>query len=358
MEVIVFMNSYHRLFAKDASNMSDIPDKTVDLVVTSPPYPMIKMWDGIFSDDKNVKQALKQGYGKQAFELMHKKLDRTWEELSRVVKDGGIVCINIGDAARTINGEFEIYMNHARIISAMNRLGFNSLPSIIWRKQTNAPNKFMGSGMLPPGAYVTLEHEYVLIFRKGLKRQFKTKQDKNLREESSYFWEERNLWFSDLWDFKGKSQKLKGSSRSRSAAFPYELAYRLINMYSIKGDTVLDPFLGTGTTAIAALASERNSIGYEIDESLIEIIKENICRSLEEVNRRTLSRIIEHEKFIKSYSKPVKYFNENIKMPVVTSQERNIKFRVVNEINRIDDYNFECIYGDIDIGKVIKHHIN
>jgi DNA modification methylase len=358
VEVIAFMNSYHRLFAKDASNMSDIPDKTVDLVVTSPPYPMIKMWDEIFSDDENVKQALKQGDGKQAFELMHRKLDRVWKELSRVVKDGGIVCINIGDATRTINGEFEIYMNHAMIISAMNRLGFNSLPSIIWRKQTNAPNKFMGSGMLPPGAYVTLEHEYVLIFRKGSKRQFKTKQDKNLREESSYFWEERNLWFSDLWDFKGISQKLKCNSRSRSAAFPYELAYRLINMYSIKGDIVLDPFLGTGTTAIAALASERNSIGYEIDESIIKVIKENICRSLDEVNKRILSRIIEHEKFIKSYSKPVKYFNENIKMPVVTSQERNIKFRMVNEINRIDDYNFECRYGDIDISKVIKHHIN
>ena len=87
------------------------------------------------------------------------------------MKNGGIACINIGDATRTLNDVFCLYQNHTRIASSMLRIGFLSLPCILWRKQTNAPNKFMGSGMMPPGAYVTLEHEYVLILRKGNKKE-------------------------------------------------------------------------------------------------------------------------------------------------------------------------------------------
>jgi DNA modification methylase len=90
---------------------------------------------------------------------MHKELDKVWKNIAGAVKEGGIVCINIGDAVRSINREFKLYSNHSRIISAFLNLGFNALPDILWRKQTNSPNKFMGSGMLPPGAYVTLEHE-------------------------------------------------------------------------------------------------------------------------------------------------------------------------------------------------------
>lgn len=349
------MNTCHRLFIKDASCMSDIQDETIDQVVTSPPYPMIQMWDELFSQNELVKEAFDQGNGDKAFELIHESLDKIWRELSRVVKSGGIVCINIGDATRTINGDFQIYMNHSRIIAAMNRLGFKPLPSIIWRKQTNAPNKFMGSGMLPGGAYVTLEHEYILIFRKGGKREFKTEEDKKKRQESSYFWEERNCWFSDLWDLKGVNQKLSGNSRSRSAAYPFELAYRLINMYSVKGDTVLDPFLGTGTSTLAALASERNSIGYEIDEHLVEVIEDNIYNSIAAVNDRILLRIKDHEEFVKTYEKSFKHFNENIKMPVVTRQEKNIKFNKVSKIEKMDKHTFNCYYNNIEMNSGLEN---
>ena len=133
----------------------------------------------------------------------------------------------------------------------------------------------MGSGMLPAGAYVTLEHEYILILRKGGKREFKKESDKQNRRESALFWEERNLWFSDIWfDIKGTPQTLGAqnlgdkTARKRSGAYPFELAHRLINMYSVKGDRVLDPFLGTGTTMAAAMAAGRNSVGYEMDASL------------------------------------------------------------------------------------------
>jgi len=215
--------------------MKDIGDDSIDLVVTSPPYPMIEMWDGLFSSlSPACADGLKLGDGNAAFEAMHLELDLVWRELYRVLKPGAFACINIGDATRTIGDRFRLYPNHSRIVSRFHRLGFDCLPVILWRKQTNAPNKFMGSGMLAAGAYVTLEHEYVLVFRKDAKRQFSTNAEKSARMRSAFFWEERNKWFSDVWDFKGTVQGLKhGDLRSRSGAYPLELAYRLINMYSL-----------------------------------------------------------------------------------------------------------------------------
>ena len=131
-------------------------NESIDLVVTSPPYPMIEMWDQIFtSQNEKIGRALNKKDGPTAFELMHQELDKVWDELYRVLKVGGIACINIGDATRTINSHFALYTNHSRIQTYMQKLGFSALPAILWRKQTNAPNKFMGSGMMPPGAYVT-----------------------------------------------------------------------------------------------------------------------------------------------------------------------------------------------------------
>ena len=123
----------------------------------------------------------------------------------------------------------------------------------------------MGSGMLPAGAYVTLEHEWILILRKGGKRVF-TKAETDLRRQSAIFWEERNHWYSDQWsDILGTSQQLIGKAeRQRSAAYPFEIPRRLIAMYSIYGDTVLDPFSGTGTTALAGIQLGRNTIGLSL----------------------------------------------------------------------------------------------
>ncbi len=132
-----------------------------------------------------------------------------------------------------------MYNNYARIARFFDAAGYDELPSILWRKQSNKPNKFMGSGMLPPNAYVTQEHERICIFRKGGIRAFSFEEAAE-RRRSSYFWEERNLWFSDIWDdLKGVPQNLEGT-RPRSAAFPFEIPYRLINMYSVTGDRVLD----------------------------------------------------------------------------------------------------------------------
>jgi len=330
----------HQIITGVAQNMEQIGDNSVALVVTSPPYPMIEMWDDIMANqNSSIKTALSKGNGQRAFELMHKELDKVWEETKRVLIPGGFACINIGDATRTIDGKFELYPNHSRIISAFNKLGMSNLPNIIWRKQTNAPNKFMGSGMLPAGAYVTLEHEWILVFRKGNKRQFKSEFDKEKRRESSFFWEERNIWFSDLWDLKGTKQRIENSeSRKRSAAYPFELPYRLINMYSLKGDTVLDPFLGTGTTTTAAIASQRNSIGYEIDSNFESIVRETIFNTpIEFYNSKIKNRIKNHISFIKEREgakgiDSIKHFNDYLKMKVMTSQEKKIKFSNVEKV--------------------------
>lgn len=164
----------HKLFLGKSQDLSKIPDSSVQLVVTSPPYPMIEMWDDIMSQQNpQINGALQDYNGNLAFELMHKELDLVWNEVKRVLIPGGIACVNIGDATRTLNGNFALYPNHARILSYFISNGFVNLPNIIWRKQTNAPNKFMGSGMLPAGAYVTLEHEWILIFRKVIKENSK-----------------------------------------------------------------------------------------------------------------------------------------------------------------------------------------
>lgn len=214
---------------------------------------------------------------------------------------GGIACINIGDATRSIENNFSLYPNHFVVINAFREWGMVNLPNIIWRKQTNAPNKFMGAGMLPAGAYVTLEHEWILIFRKERKREFIINAEKSKRRESAFFWEERNIWFSDLWDLKGTRQVLeKNASRGRSAAFPYELAYRLINMYSLKEDLVLDPFLGTGTTMIASIMSQRNSIGYEMDPKFFDLVNNNVVETPAEFHRDiVVKRLKSHREFIK-----------------------------------------------------------
>ncbi len=324
------MITSHKVYYESAKNMSQIENESISLVITSPPYPMIEMWDEMFgAQNPKIKEALENKDGTLAFNLMHQELDRIWKEIARVIIPGGIVCINIGDATRTINKRFQLYPSHSKIIASFHHLGFQSLPEILWRKQTNAPNKFMGSGMYPPGAYVTLEHEFILIFRKGNKREFKTLPEKQNRRESAYFWEERNIWFSDVWDFKGISQGLlKSKTRERSAAYPFELAYRLTNMFSVKGDTILDPFIGTGTTTLAAMASERNSVGFEIDKKFQEIIQTNIQSSIQPINAYIEKRIQNHRDFITKRVEmkgPTKYMNESFNFPVITRQEILLK---------------------------------
>ena len=215
------MITKHSIIYRDSRTLTGIKDKTVQLVITSPPYPMIEMWDQTFTKlNPKIKKCLDKDDGQAAFELMHQELGKVQDEIYRVLIPGGIVCINIGDATRTIGEDFRLYPNHAKIVQHFYKLGLHPLPEIIWRKPSNSPNKFLGSGMLPCNAYVTLEHEKILVFRKPKKRQFKNDEEKINRRNSSFFWEERNKWFSDIWYLNGTRQTLNSKEVDMQCRIP------------------------------------------------------------------------------------------------------------------------------------------
>ena len=318
----------HQIYTANSNHLDFINSGSVNLIVTSPPYPMIEMWDDLFiSQDSTIKNDFEKGNGYSSFLKMHTLLNEIWKECDRVLADHGFICINIGDATRTLGGEFQLYSNHSKIIEFFSSLGYSVMPDILWRKPSNSPNKFMGSGMYPAGAYVTYEHEYILIFRKGGKRIFKGKE-KEFRQKSAYFWEERNVWFSDLWEIKGTSQIINNSTaRERNASFPFEIPYRLVNMYSAENDTVLDPFCGLGTTNLACMTANRNSIGVEIDAGIADLARKRLNESKDALNQIISSRISAHLSFIASLSEEKKakcYHNDNHQFPVKTKQETAI----------------------------------
>ena len=354
--------------------MSAVADDSVALVVTSPPYPMIEMWDEQFRSLCATAGGAGPA-GEEAaplmpadFERFHTVLDDVWAECRRALIPGGIVCVNIGDAVRTVDGGFCLYANHARVLTAFEKLGFVALPPIIWHKPSNSPTKFMGSGMLPGGAYVTLDHEYILILRLGNKREFDGQQ-RELRRQSAYFWEERNTWFSDLWDLRGARQALGSpmsgadaqgpaahttgptapatepavqacgstETRSRSGAFPFELAYRLVNMYSLQADTVLDPFSGTGTTAAAAVTSARGFAGYEIDRGLASGF-DRIRRLAGTVDDPSSKRLSAHLAFVErreASGRPLAHTNRHYGFAVMTRQEKDLVLPHCTSLERI-----------------------
>jgi site-specific DNA-methyltransferase (cytosine-N4-specific) len=324
------METRHEVRIADARSLA--VDDPVDLVVTSPPYPMIEMWDDAFAaQDPRIGDALDAGAGDRAFRLMHELLDDVWARVADSVRQGGIVCVNVGDATRNLDG-FQQYPNAAEITVRLREHGLQPLPDILWRKPTNSANKFMGSGMLPTNAYPTLEHEHVLIFRRGGTRSFPPGDDR--RYESAYFWEERNRWFTDSWELRGRDQSLENPARERSGAFPLALPYRLICMFSVYGDTVLDPFWGTGTTSLAALAAGRNSLGYERDAELVDGFADLVADAPAVSRELAEERLAAHREF--ADGRDTEYEAEHYDVGVTTTQERRIRLYAASSVEAVE----------------------
>ncbi|WP_277553261.1 DNA-methyltransferase [Halobaculum limi] len=330
----------HAVSVGDARELP-LADDSVDLVVTSPPYPMVEQWDDLFSSlDPSLLTALSaaedgdQAAAERAFDAMHETLAPAWRELSRVLAPGGIACVNVGDATRSLGGRFRLWDNATRIADTLIRSGLDRLPGILWRKPTNAPTKFMGSGTLPPNAYVTLEHEHVLVFRNGGRRSFDAGDP--ARYASAYFWEERNRWFSDTWDdLRGVEQALDATgSRERSAAFPVELPYRLICMFSAYGDRVLDPFWGTGTTTVAAITAGRDSVGVEHDRQFLADFADRVETIPAFSRERGQRRLRDHRAFVADRDERPSYEATHYQFPVVTKRERDIRLYAASAISR------------------------
>jgi len=293
----------HQIIFGNSQQMPEIADASIHLMLTSPPYPMVRMWDQTFAQtDHRLASLMKLDNGcpeeivTQIYDLMHDNLAQGWKELHRVLIEGGIACINIGDATRSVNGKFRLFPNHARVIEHMEKIGFTTLPYLLWKKPTTKPKykgkgAFLGSGFLPPNAYVTLDCEFILLFRKGKLRHFPPK-DPN-RYKSALTKKQRDDWFTQIWTVTGARQTVTDLER-RTAAYPDEIADRLIKMFSIKGDTVLDPFVGSGTTIKVAMQNDRNSISYEADPNLLPIITKktahgNTKRAIVKIIKRQLS---------------------------------------------------------------------
>lgn len=244
----------------ESSEKMPLPDASVQLVVTSPPYPMIEMWDALFTAWTG------RAVGDPGFyDACHGALARVWGQCARVLAPGGIAAINVGDATRTLDADFQLYPNHVDVTRACVAAGLTPLVPILWKKPTNKPNAFLGSGFLPPNAYVTLDCEHILLFRKGGARRLPPKD--LLRYASEFSKAERDVWFSQIWDMRGAGQTTDDLAR-RNAAFPDEVPSRLVRMFSVLGDAVLDPFAGTGTTLRVAAAEGRRAVGFETEPAL------------------------------------------------------------------------------------------
>ena len=253
----------HRIIFADARVMDELGDESIHLVVTSPPYWCIK-------DYGHPDQIGRE----QPYEEYLAALRQVMTECHRVLCPGCRMAINIGDQYLRANehGRYRVQPIPADLTVIGRELGFDFMGAIIWRKvsttRTSGGGVLMGSIYYPRDGHITYEHEYVLLFRK---QGAWPKPAAEAKERSRLTLAERSAWFRGVWDDIAPERQ-----DEHVAMFPVELPRRLIKMYSFWGETVLDPFLGSGTTALAAALEGRNSVGYEINSEFEPLIRRKL----------------------------------------------------------------------------------
>ena len=254
----------HRLIQGDARLVPFLKDESVHLVITSPPYWTLKKYN------ENPNQL-----GHVAdYERFLEELSKVWKEMYRILVQGGrLVCV-VGDVclSRRAYGRHVVVPLHSDIAVICRKIGFDNLNPIIWHKIANANyeikngSKFLGKPY-EPNAIIKNDIEFILMERKPGGYRQPTERQRKLSMISK---EEYNKWFLQFWNLSGASTK------KHPAPFPGELAYRLVRMFSFVGDTVVDPFCGSGTTMVAAMKAGRNSIGIEIDPEYCKMAEERL----------------------------------------------------------------------------------
>lgn len=256
------ITTHHTIINGDCRKMSELKDQSVHLIVTSPPYWQLKD----YGSDKQI------GFN-DSYEQYINHLNLVWKECHRVLHDGCRLCINIGDQfARSVYyGRYKVIPIHSEIIRFCETIGFDFMGQIIWQKTTTTNTTggaaVMGSFPYPRNGIVKLDFEYILLFKKQGIAPKPTLEQKELSAMSNEEW---NTYFNGHWYFNGAKQD------KHLAMFPEELPKRLIRMFSFPQETVLDPFMGSGTTAAVARKLGRNSVGYEINSDFIPLIKSKI----------------------------------------------------------------------------------
>ena len=256
----------HKLVIGDSRNLSRIPDKSVHLIITSPPYWQLK-------DYGSSNQI---GFH-DSYECYINNLNMVWSECNRVLHDGCRLCINIGDQfARSVYyGRYKVIPIRTEIIRFCETLGMDYMGAIIWQKQTtmntSGGGAVMGSFPYPRNGILKIDYEFILVFKKQGKAPTPSAEQKKLSEMTKEEW---NTYFASHWTFGGAKQD------GHIAVFPEELPHRLIKMFSFAGETIFDPFMGSGTTALAARNLQRNSIGYEINPDFFTYYKQKVDSAL------------------------------------------------------------------------------
>jgi DNA modification methylase len=264
-----FDKTTHRLHLGDSRDLSWLPDASVHLVVTSPPYWTLKEYaQGNQSQLGDI----------ESYEKFLIELDKVWLECARVLVPGGRICCVVGDVCvpRRREGRHYVMPLHADIQVRSRKLGLDCLTPILWHKIANGITEAEGNGAgfygkpYQPGSIVKNDTEFILLLRKGGKYRSVPPVQKAL---SMLTKEEMQGWLRSGWnDVPGAST----TKTKHPAPYPVEVAERLIRLFSFAGDTVLDPFLGTGTTTTAAIRAGRNSIGVEVEPSYLEIARRNL----------------------------------------------------------------------------------
>ena len=255
----------HTLINGDSRNLSLIPDKSVHLIITSPPYWQLKD----YGNDAQI------GFH-DSYEGYINNLNLVWLECNRVLHNGCRLCINIGDQfARSVYyGRYKVIPIRTEIIRFCETLGMDYMGAIIWQKQTTMNTTggvaVMGSFPYPRNGILKIDYEFILVFKKQGKAPTPTVEQKKYSEITKEEW---NTYFASHWNFGGAKQD------GHIAVFPEELPHRLIKMFSFVGETVFDPFMGSGTTALAARNLQRNSIGYEINPEYKKFYREKVASS-------------------------------------------------------------------------------
>ncbi len=252
----------HRIIFGDSRSLNKIKDKSVQLIITSPPYWQLK--------DYGVQDQI--GFN-DSYEEYINNLNLVWQECNRVLADGCRLCINIGDqfARSAYYGRYKVIPIRTEIIRFCESLGMDYMGAIIWQKtttmNTSGGGAIMGSFPYPRNGILKMDYEFILIFKKLGDAPKPTRQQKELSAMTKEEWGE---YFSSHWCFNGVKQM------GHIAMFPEELPKRLIKMFSFVGETVFDPFAGSGTTSLAAKHLGRNSIGYEINKEFAPIIQDKL----------------------------------------------------------------------------------
>ncbi|HSS16864.1 MAG TPA: site-specific DNA-methyltransferase [Candidatus Dormibacteraeota bacterium] len=261
-----FDKTTHRLRLGDARDLSWISNQSIHLVVTSPPYWTLKKYE----ENKRQLGEIADYHG------FLEELDKAWRECARVLVPGGRICCVIGDVCiPRREGRHRVMPLHADIMVRARRFGLDALTPILWFKIANGVTEAKGNGAgfygkpYQPGAIIKNDVEYILLLRKGGEYRSPSPMQKAL---SMLTKDEMKSWLRSAWfDIMGESTR-----RGHPAPYPQELAERLIKLFSFAGDTILDPFVGTGTTNLAAVATGRNGIGNEIEPAYLKIAEQRL----------------------------------------------------------------------------------